>query len=318
MQSIITGYGSYLPKKIVTNDDLAKTLDTSNDWIIERTGIKQRHIAEKDELTSDIAVNAATDAMKVANVTPDDIDLVIIATTTPDNIFPATAAQVQAALGISNGCAFDIQAVCSGFVFALGTAHNYIQTGQSKCALVIGAEVLSRILDWQDRSTCILFGDGGGAVIVQAQEEKNRGILSTHLHTDGRYKSILQTTGGVGISGDIGVIQMTGKEVFKHAVEKLSACIEEGLGVNNLTTSDIDVLIPHQANARILQAVGKKLNLPEEKLVSTVAEHANTSAASIPLALVEAMEQGRINQGDLVVFASIGGGLSWGSCLVKW
>jgi 3-oxoacyl-[acyl-carrier-protein] synthase-3 len=314
--SKIISSGSYLPKKIVTNFDLEKTVDTTNDWIIERTGIKKRHIAADGELTSDIGYFAALDALQKAGLNPEDIDLIVLATTTPDLTFPSTASTIQAKLGAKNAFAFDVQAVCSGFVYALNVADNFIKVGQVKNALVIGADILSRIVNWQDRNTCVLFGDGAGAVVLQATQEAGEGIIAANLYSDGSLNSILNTSGGVSFSKDAGFIQMQGKEVFKHAVDKMTKSVVETLAKANLQVSDINWFIPHQANARILSGVAKKLNLPEEKVVMTVESHANTSAASIPLALDKIYSQ--IKKGDIVVFEALGGGLTWGAIILRW
>lgn len=318
-RSVILGCGAYLPEKIVTNADLAASVDTSDEWIQERTGIKKRHLAAPNECTSNMAAKAALNAMQAAGITAGDIDLIILATTTPDSTFPSTATKVQALLGIHQGAAFDIQAVCSGFVYALAVADNFIKCGQARTALVIGADTMSRLVDWEDRGTCVLFGDGAGAVVVQAQaREFKRGILSTHLYSDGRYGSILHVDGGVSSTGTVGKLRMSGQEVFKHAVQKMSESVQHALDANHLTVDDIDVLIPHQANIRILDAVARKLNIPKNKVVITVQDHANTSAASIPLAMDTAVTEGRLKRGDLVVIEALGGGLSWGSAVIKW
>lgn len=314
----IISSGAYLPKKIITNSDLEKTVETSNEWIVERTGILQRHVAADGELTSDIGYISAKKALERAGLKPADIDVIILATTTPDLTFPATATIIQSKLGAKNAFAFDIQAVCSGFIYALNIADNFIKTGQVKNALVIGADVLSRIVDWQDRNTCVLFGDGAGAVILSAVENDNCGIIASSLYSDGDYGSLLNTSGGVSSSKTAGFIQMQGKEVFKHAVDKMAKSVVDVLAKVNLTTEDINWLIPHQANARILVSVAKKLNLPEEKVIMTVANHANTSAASIPLALDFALQNNKIKKGDIVVFEALGGGLTWGAIVIRW
>jgi 3-oxoacyl-[acyl-carrier-protein] synthase-3 len=315
--SQIISSGSYLPQKILTNFDLEKTIDTTNEWIIERTGINQRHIADAGELTSDIGYFAAKNALEKSGLKPEDIDLIVLATTTPDLTFPSTATTIQAKLGAKNAFAFDVQAVCSGFVYALNIADNFIKVGQVKNVLVIGADILSRIVDWQDRNTCVLFGDGAGAVVLQAVENQNNsGIIAANLYSDGSLNSILNTSGGVSSSKNSGFIQMQGKEVFKHAVDKMAKSVVDVLAKVGLETSDIDWLIPHQANLRILTGVAKKLNLAEEKVVVTVANHANTSAASIPLALDSIF--GQIKKGDIVVFEALGGGLTWGAVVVRW
>lgn len=319
--SVVLGCGAYLPEHIVTNRDLELSIDTTDEWITERTGIKQRHVAAEGELTSDLAAKAALRAMKAAGVTPDDIDLIIVATTTPDSTFPSTATKVQGMLGVKQGAAFDVQAVCSGFVYALATADNFIKAGQVKTALVIGAETLSRIVDWTDRATCVLFGDGAGAVVLRAtseETEKRRGILSTHLYSDGSLYDILYVDGGVSSTGQAGKIRMLGREVYKHAVDKMAACVEKALKYNHLSIEDVDFLVPHQANVRILQSVARKLNISEDKVVITVDQHANTSAASIPLALDNAIKKGQLVPGKLLVIEALGGGLSWGSAVIRW
>jgi len=320
-KSLLVGCGSYLPQRIVTNDELSKTVDTSDEWITKRTGIKQRHIAAEGEITSDLAVNAARDALERADMTIADIDLIIVATTTPDDTFPSTATKVQAKLGMDHGAAFDIQAVCAGFIYALATADNFIKTGQARAVLVIGAETFSRILDWEDRTTCVLFGDGAGAIVLRSAEnaeiESDFGVMSTHLHSDGRHRDVLYVDGGPSSSQTVGHVRMAGQEVFRHAVSKLSGVIDEALAANGLDSSAVDWLIPHQANSRIIKSMAQKMKLPEEKVVSTIARHANTSAASVPLALTEAVVDGRVKNGDLVLFEAIGGGLVWGAGLVR-
>ena len=320
-RSLLVGCGAYLPERILENSELAKIVDTSDDWIVKRTGIRQRHIAAEGELTSDLATKAAHDALVKANIASDQIDLIVVATTTPDDTFPSTATKVQAALGITKGVAFDIQAVCAGFVYALTIADNFIKTGQSNNALVIGAETFTRILDWTDRSTCVLFGDGAGAVVLcghdNSNDLENYGILSTHLHSDGRQRDILYVDGGPSSTGTVGQVRMSGKEVYKHAVSKLSEVIDEALEYNRLSSSDIDWLVPHQANRRIIESMAKKMNLPLDKVICCIEQHANTSAASVPLALSEGMRDGRVSSGDLVLFEAIGGGLAWGAGLVK-
>jgi 3-oxoacyl-[acyl-carrier-protein] synthase-3 len=315
--SKITATGSYLPEKIVTNDDLAKKVDTSNEWIIERTGIKQRHVSKNDELTSDIAYKAAQRLLESSKIDAQDIELIILATTTPDLTFPASATTVQAKLGAKNAFAFDIQAVCSGFVFAISTANNFIKSGQVKNALVIGADTLSKIVNWEDRNTCVLFGDGAGAVFLE-QCEEGKGIISCDLNSDGNLNSILKTTGGPALNQISGVIEMQGKDVFKHAVTKMSSSVNTALEQVNLTKEDINLLIPHQANIRILEGVAKKLKLRDDQVIITVDKHANTSAASIPLALDEAFRGNKIKDGDVIVLEALGGGLTWGSIILKW
>jgi 3-oxoacyl-[acyl-carrier-protein] synthase-3 len=318
IHSKISATGSYLPKKILLNAELAKTVDTSDEWIMDRTGIKQRHVVSEGELTSDIAAHAALKTLEKAEKKAEEIDLIIVATTTPDLTFPATATTVQAKIGAINAFAFDIQAVCSGFVYALATADNFIKSGQVKNALVIGAETLSRIVNWKDRNTCVLFGDGAGAVLLEATSEENCGIIASDLHSDGTLNSLLKTTGGPSLNQQTGFIEMAGKEVFKHAVEKMSKSVLSVLKKAGLTSKDIDLLVPHQANARILNAVATRLEIPEEKVVLTVQDHANTSAASIPLALDYANSQGRIKKGDVIVLEALGGGLTWGSVVLRW
>lgn len=314
----IIGTGSYLPKKILTNYDLEKIMDTSHEWIAQRTGIHQRHVAAENEYTSHLGIAAAQNALQAANVQPQDIDFIICATTTPDLTFPATAVRIQAALGIKNAFAFDIQAVCSGFVYALSLADNFIRTGQSQRGIVIGAEKMSRILDWSDRGTAILFGDGAGAVVVERTEDQTKGILSTHLHSDGSLCDILYTDGGAATSDSVGKVRMEGREVYKHAVLKLAQAMTEALEANHLSSQEVDWFVPHQANERIIDAVAERLNFPESKVIKTVKDHANTSAASIPLALDWAVREGKIKEGDLVLTDALGAGLSWGSALIRW
>ncbi|HEV8014593.1 MAG TPA: beta-ketoacyl-ACP synthase III [Stellaceae bacterium] len=318
----ILGCGGYLPERVVTNAELAKTLDTSDEWIVQRTGIRERHIAAPAEKTSDLALEAARAALAAAMIAPEEVDLIVLATSTPDNTFPATAARVQAALGIKRGAAFDVQAVCTGFIYALATADNFVRTGQAKTALVIGAETFSRILDWRDRGTCVLFGDGAGALVLRGVPSNGspseRGVLSTHLHSDGSGYDLLYVDGGVSTTGTSGFLRMEGKEVFKHAVLRLAEVVDEALTANGLRASDVDWLVPHQANRRIIDAMGKKLGLAADKVVVTIDRHANTSAASVPLALAEAASDGRIRPGQLVLLEAMGGGLTWGASLVRW
>ncbi|HJU19854.1 MAG TPA: beta-ketoacyl-ACP synthase III [Stellaceae bacterium] len=317
----IAGYGAYLPERIVTNAELARRLDTSDEWIRQRTGIGERRVAAAGERTSDLAVQAAERALANAGMSGGDLDLVVVATATPDNTFPATAAKVQARIGMRRGAAFDVQAVCAGFIFALAAADNALRAGQARTALVIGAETFSRILDWQDRGTCVLFGDGAGALVLQAVEQPPRGgrfILSNHLHSDGRHYDILYVDGGPSSTGLSGHLRMEGREVFRQAVAHLSEVVDEALAANGLLPADIDWLVPHQANRRIIEGVGKKLGLPPDRVVVTIERHANTSAASIPLALAEAAADGRIAPGHLVLMEALGGGLSWGASLVRW
>lgn len=317
--SRIAGTGSYLPEKVLTNHDLESMVETSDQWISDRTGIKKRHIVASDETTTDLAYNAAIKAIEAANIVADDIDLIIIATTTPTCIFPSTAALVQEKLGITSGCpAFDIQAVCTGFVYALTVADKFIKSGSARNALVIGAETISRIIDWTDRNTCVLFGDGAGAVILQASEET--GVLSTHIHADGSYNQLLHVPTGPGSAeSDIEpYIGMQGNEVFKIAVKTLSYIVDETLTANGLEKQDIDWLIPHQANIRIITATARKLSMPMDRVVVTVDNHGNTSAASIPLALDVAVRDGRIQRGETLLLEAFGGGFTWGSALIKY
>ncbi len=321
--SRIIGCGSYLPERIMTNDELAVMVDTSDEWIVARTGIRQRHIAADGQTTSDIALAASRRAIAHAGIGADSIDLIVLATTTPDNTFPSTATKLQALLGITKGAAFDVQAVCSGFIYALSVADNFIKAGQAENVLVVGAETFSRILDWQDRATCVLFGDGGGAVVLSRREgaanpEMKSGVLSTHLHSDGRYGDLLYVDGGPSSTQTVGHLRMAGREVFRHAVVNLAAVVDEALGANNLTRDDIDWLVPHQANRRILDSTARKLGLGADRVVVTVDRHANTSAASIPLALDEAVRDGRIEPGHLVLLEAMGGGFTWGAALLRW
>ena len=310
-----------MPARVVTNAELAASVDTSDEWIFKRTGIRQRHVAAEGEMTSDLALAAARRALDSAGVAPGDIDLIVLATTTPDDTFPATATKVQAGLGIHHGAAFDVQAVCAGFMYALAVADNFIKAGQAQRALVIGAETFTRLLDWNDRSTCVLFGDGAGAVVLESHQGDGGagdfGILSTHLHTDGRQRDILYVDGGPSSTRTVGHVRMNGKEVFRHAVGKLAAVMEEALVDHGLTPSAVDWLVPHQANQRIIEGLRAKLDLPAERVVSTVERHANTSAASVPLALTASVEAGGVKSGDLVMFEAIGGGLAWGAVLVR-
>lgn len=317
-RSFITGTGSYLPARILSNTDLAGMVDTSDEWIRERTGIEQRHIAAEGELTSDLATAAARAALENAGVEAGEIDLIVLATTTPDNTFPATATTVQHKLGITEGAAFDVQAVCSGFLFALATADSMLRQGLFKNALVIGAETFTRILDWSDRSTCVLFGDGAGAVVLQSGEgEDDQGVISHHVRTDGSKKELLYVDGGVSSTGTIGHVRMQGNQVFRHAIANISSAVQAVLSDTGHDIADIDWFVPHQANQRILNGVAKRLGLDEEKVISTVAKHGNTSAASIPLALDQAIRDGRIQKGDLVLSEAMGGGFSWGACLFR-
>jgi len=322
IRSVVQGCGSYLPERVVTNADLAKTMDTSDEWIQQRTGIRQRHIAADGELTSHLALKASERALAHAGLKASDLDLIVLATATPDETFPATATRVQAALGMTGGAAFDVQAVCAGFVYGLSVADSLIKTGLASTALVIGAETFSRILDWNDRGTCVLFGDGAGAVVLRAEEGKgttaDRGVLANALHSDGRQHDILYVDGGPSSTQTTGFLRMEGKEVFKHAVVNMAAVVGEVLAKAGFETKDIDWLVPHQANKRIIDSTGRKLGLPPERVVVTVDRHANTSAASIPLALDAAVKDGRIKKNDLLLLEGIGGGLAWGASLVRW
>ena len=322
IRSVVLGCGAYLPERILTNAELATRIDTSDEWIVQRTGIRERHVAAEGEFTSHLAIKAARAALHHARLDPQAIDLIVLATSTPDNTFPATAVAVQHGLGINHGVAFDLQAVCSGFVFALATADNFLRTGACKRALVIGAETFSRILDWSDRGTCVLFGDGAGAVVLEAQTEpgksSDRGVLTTHLRSDGRHKSKLYVDGGPSSTQTVGQLRMEGREVFKHAVGMITDVIVDAFNATGLTADDIDWFIPHQANKRIIDASANKLHIAPQKVVLTVDLHGNTSAASIPLALAVAVKDGRVKKGDLVLFEAMGGGFTWGSALVRW
>ncbi len=322
MNSIIKSTGSYLPERILTNAELEKMVDTTDEWITQRSGIKQRHIARDDESTGDMAIKAALDALATSGLSPDDIDGVIVATTTPDRTFPSVAVKVQGELGIKPGLAFDVQAVCTGFVYALTVADNFIKCGQAKNILVIGAEKMSSLVDWTDRTTCVLFADGAGAVVLSAQENNEglagQGIHSTHLYANGAQREMLQTTGGVSTTGDNGVIEMQGREVFKYAVSYMADVVGEVLERNNITSADIDWLVPHQANIRIIEGTAKKLDMGMEQVVVTVDHHGNTSAASIPLALDEAVKSGKIMRGQMLLIEAMGGGLTWGAALVRF
>jgi 3-oxoacyl-[acyl-carrier-protein] synthase-3 len=322
IRSVVQGCGAYLPERIVTNADLAKKLETSDEWIQQRTGIRQRHIAADGEFTSHLAIKAAQRALDASGMTAGDLDLIVLATATPDETFPATATRVQAALGMTRGSAFDVQAVCAGFIYGLSVADSMIKTGIASTALVIGAETFSRILDWNDRGTCVLFGDGAGAVVLKAEQGQgtahDRGVLAHALHSDGRQHDILYVDGGPSSTRTTGFLRMEGKEVFKHAVVNMAAVVGEVLDKAGLTARDIDWLVPHQANKRIIDGTGRKLGLPPERVVVTVDKHANTSAASIPLALEAAVSDGRIKRGDLLLLEGIGGGLAWGASLVRW
>jgi 3-oxoacyl-[acyl-carrier-protein] synthase III len=321
-RSVILGCGSYLPAQILTNADLARKVDTSDEWIVQRTGIHERHIAAPGEVTSDMATAAARAALAHAKVDAQSIDLIVLATSTPDNTFPASAVAVQAALGIHHGAAFDLQAVCSGFVFALSTADSLLKSGAFSRALVIGAETFSRILDWTDRGTCVLFGDGAGAVVLDRQEQpgsaEDRGVLTVKLRSDGRHKSKLYVDGGPSSTGTVGHLRMEGKEVFRHAVAMITDVVEDAFAATGYTAADIDWFIPHQANKRIIDGSAHKLGIPPGKIVVTVDRHGNTSAASIPLALNDAVADRRIKRGDLLLLEAMGGGFTWGAALIRW
>ena len=321
IRSVVRGIGSYLPANLVTNADLASRVDTSDEWIVQRTGIRERHIAAEGEMTSDLGREAALRALADAGLEPGDIDLIVLATSTPDQTFPATAATIQAQLGITHGAAFDLQAVCSGFVFALSTADAHLRTGMFKRALVIGAETFSRILDWTDRGTCVLFGDGAGAVVLEAvpaDQAGGRGILTSHLRTDGRHRSKLFVDGGPSSTQTVGHLRMEGREVFRHAVGMITDVIEDAFAASGESAESIDWFVPHQANRRIIDASAQKLHIAPGKVVTTVDRHGNTSAASIPLALDVARKDGRIKDGDLVLLEAMGGGFTWASALVRW
>ncbi|WP_137044897.1 beta-ketoacyl-ACP synthase III [Pseudolabrys sp. FHR47] len=321
-RSVVLGCGSYLPARILSNDELAKSVDTTDEWIVQRTGIRERHIAAPGELTSDLATHAARSALAHAHVEADTIDLIILATATPDQTFPATAVTVQNNLGISQGVAFDLQAVCSGFVFALSVADSMLKAGTHKRALVIGAETFSRILDWNDRTTCVLFGDGAGAVVMELQDQPgtsaDRGLLTTHLRSDGKHRSKLYVDGGPSSTQTVGHLRMEGREVFKHAVVMITDVIEDAFAATGTTAADIDWFVPHQANKRIIDGSAHKLGISPDKVVITVDRHGNTSAASIPLALADAVTDRRIKRGNLILLEAMGGGFTWGSALLRW
>lgn len=322
IRSVITGVGGYLPDEVLTNDDMAKIVDTTHEWIVERTGIEKRHRAAPDQATSDLAVEASLKALAMAGKTAADLDLIIVATTTPDLTFPATAAIVQRKLGAPIAIAFDLQAVCSGFVFGLNVADNFLARGQSRCALVIGAEKMTSLLDWSDRSTCVLFGDGAGAVVLEAQPGEgttaDRGILASVLRTEGAKQDLLYADGGPSSTRTVGVLKMLGSQVFRHAVTNIAEAITAAAATAGVTLDEVDWFIPHQANLRILKGVADRLSLDEAKVVTTVAEHANTSAASIPLALAAAVEDGRVKKGDLLLMEALGGGLTWGAVVARF
>jgi len=316
-RSVVLGIGSALPKRRVTNEELAETVETSDEWIVERTGIRSRYIAGEGETTASLATDAARRALEQAELDPTDIDLIVLATATPDQTFPSSATKVQAALGIKDCVAFDVHAVCTGFLYALSVADSMLRSGSARKALVIGAETFSRILDWEDRATCVLFGDGAGALVLSA-ENSERGILATKLHADGRHNDLLFVDGGPSTTGTVGKLRMKGREVFRHAVVNLAQVLNEVLADAGLTAADVDWVVPHQANARILDATAKKLGLPAEKVVVTVDQHANTSAASVPLAFDAAVRDGRIKRGDLVVLEAMGGGFTWGAAALRY
>jgi 3-oxoacyl-[acyl-carrier-protein] synthase-3 len=322
LRAQVLGCGAYLPARVVTNQEISQKVETSDEWIRQRTGIRERRLAADGELTSDLGVKAGEAALARAGLAANDLDLIICATSTPDETFPATATRIQSALGMTRGAAFDVQAVCSGFVYGLSVADSFIRCGQAGTVMVLGAETFSRILDWSDRGTCVLFGDGAGAVILRQVESAggvdDRGILSTHIYSDGRHHDALYVDGGPSSSQTSGHLRMDGREVFRHAVVRMAEAIDAALSSNGLTPGDIDWLVPHQANARIIDAMAKRLNLPADRVVLTVDRHANTSAASIPLALAEASADGRIQPGDLVLIEAMGGGFTWGSALIRW
>ena len=322
LRSVVRGVGSYLPEKILTNAELAKRVETSDDWIVQRTGIQERHIAAPGETTSMLGEKAARAALQDAKLTPNDIDLIIVATSTPDWTFPSTATQIQAALGIDHGVAFDLQAVCSGFVFAVATADKFLRSGSHHRALVIGAETFSRIIDWNDRTTCVLFGDGAGAIILEAQhstgDKKERGVLSTHLRSDGRHRSKLHVDGGPSATQTVGHLRMEGKEVFRFAVGHVTDVVKDAFVANGVSAEELDWFVPHQANRRIIDMSAHKLGIAPEKIIATVHLHGNTSAASVPLALSVARRDGRIKDGDLVMLEAVGGGFTWASALIRW
>jgi len=322
IRSVIAGCGAYLPERVLHNDELAATVDTTDEWIVKRTGIRQRHIAADGELTSDLALAAGRSALADADIGPEEVDIIVLATATPNETFPATATTVQHAIGMKGGAAFDVQAVCSGFVYALNVADNFIRLGQAKTVLVIGAETFSRILDWSDRTTCVLFGDGAGAVVLRATEGEgtieDRGILANKIHSDGQHHDLLYVDGGPSSTGKVGHLRMAGKEVFKHAVVNLADVVHEVLNGTGISADQVDWLVPHQANIRILKGTASRLGVPTEKVVITVDRHANTSAASIPLAIAEAHGDGRLQQGQLVVLEAMGGGFTWAASLIRW
>ncbi|WP_363349037.1 beta-ketoacyl-ACP synthase III [Methylocystis echinoides] len=322
LRSVVRGVGSYLPAKTLTNDDLARMVDTSDEWIFQRTGIRERHIAAPGETTSMLGEKAARAALENAGLAPEDIDLIIVGTSTPDWTFPSTATQIQAALGVTHGVAFDLQAVCSGFVFAVATADKFLRSGSHKRALVIGAETFSRIIDWEDRTTCVLFGDGAGAMVLEARPSMGamdeRGVLTTHLRSDGRHRAKLHVDGGPSATQTVGHLRMEGKEVFKFAVGKVTDVVADAFAATGITPEQLNWFVPHQANRRIIDMSAQKLGIAPEKVVATVHLHGNTSAASVPLALSVAVADGRIKKGDLVMLEAVGGGFTWGSALIRW
>jgi 3-oxoacyl-[acyl-carrier-protein] synthase-3 len=322
LRSVVRGVGSYLPAKTLTNDDLARMVDTSDEWIFQRTGIRERHIAAPGETTSMLGEKAARAALENAGLAPEDIDLIIVGTSTPDWTFPSTATQIQAALGVTHGVAFDLQAVCSGFVFAVATADKFLRSGSHKRALVIGAETFSRIIDWEDRTTCVLFGDGAGAMVLEARPSMGamdeRGVLTTHLRSDGRHRAKIHVDGGPSATQTVGHLRMEGKEVFKFAVGKVTDVVADAFAATGITPEQLNWFVPHQANRRIIDMSAQKLGIAPEKVVATVHLHGNTSAASVPLALSVAVADGRIKKGDLVMLEAVGGGFTWGSALIRW
>lgn len=321
-RSVVAGCGAYLPERIVTNQELAKRVDTSDEWIVKRTGIRTRHIAAENQKTSDLALAASQDALEHAGIKASDLDLIVLATATPDHTFPSTATTVQSSLGMTGGAAFDVQAVCSGFVYAINIADNFIRLSQADNVLVVGAETFSRILDWEDRATCVLFGDGAGALVLKGEDgggdNTDRGVLSNCLHSDGRYHNLLYVDGGPSATQTVGHLRMEGREVFKHAVKNLSNVIGEALDLAGLAPEDVDWLVPHQANQRIISSTARKLGVGDEKIIMTVERHANTSAASIPLALKDAVSNGRISSNDVLVLEAMGGGFTWGANVIRW
>ena len=322
LRSVVLGVGAYLPEKTLTNEELATLVDTSDEWIVQRTGIKERHIAAKGETTSMLGEKAARAALAGAGLAPGDIDLIVVATSTPDWTFPSTATQIQAALGIDHGAAFDLQAVCAGFVFGVATADKFLRSGSHRRALVIGAETFSRIIDWQDRTTCVLFGDGAGAMILEARPSTGslgeRGVLTTHLRSDGRHRAKLHVDGGPSATQTVGHLRMEGKEVFKFAVGKVTDVVVDAFAATGISPDELDWFVPHQANRRIIDMSAQKLGIAPEKVIATVHLHGNTSAASVPLALAAATGDGRIKQGNLVMLEAVGGGFTWGSALIRW